>query len=91
MWREDWKSLVMNLDNKVYMIASFGDPVKYYKQDIQISDIRSQITEKEITVIPYGEEIHGVDHKTILGKQGYKLEKIYNFRGVTAEDWHLGT
>lgn len=88
-YREDWKSLVKTLPNKVYMIGSFGDPVKYYSENIQIIDIRKTINDKNITVVPYGEEIHGVDHKIILGKLGYKLDKINNFRGLTSENWHL--
>jgi len=90
-YREDWQSMAKTLPNKVYMVASFGDPIKYYKPTINIVDIRSSIVDKEITIIPYGEEIHGVNHKNILEKMGYKLNKINNYRGVTTENWHLGT
>jgi len=91
MWREDWKSLSLDLGKEVYIINSFSDPVKYYKPDIKIVDVRTPTTAKEIMVIPYGEEIHGVDHKSVLEKQGFNLKKINNYRGITSEVWHLGT
>ena len=85
--REDWKSASRNLENNVYMIGSFGDPIKYYKKDIEIIDLRSSIVEKQISVIPYGEEIHGVDHVKILTEAGYKLVKTNNYREITVENW----
>ncbi|MFZ2152472.1 MAG: glycosyltransferase family 39 protein [Microgenomates group bacterium] len=89
--REDWKSLSRDLPEKVYMIDSFADPVKYYKTDIQISDIRSPIVEKNITVISYGETIHGVDHVKILTEKGYKLVETKSYRELTKEIWQHGT
>lgn len=86
-YREDWKSLVKDLGGKVYMIESFGDPVKYYKKDIEIVDIRSSIVGNKVTVIPYGEEIHGIDHKAILEGVGKKLVEIKSYRQLTAEVW----
>ena len=61
-YREDWKSLTAKLPDKVYMISSFGDPVKYYDARIMVQDSRIKPIEKEITVVPYGEEIHGFNH-----------------------------
>jgi uncharacterized membrane protein len=87
MWREDWKSLSHDLGNNIYMISSFGDPIKYYKNQIMISDIRSPVIGKEVLVVPYGEAIHGVDHTSLLEKQGYKLVKIKNFRELSLETW----
>jgi uncharacterized membrane protein len=87
MWREDWKTLSQNLGTDVYMISSFEDPVKYYRPEIIVKDIREPVTEKEITVIPYGEVIHGVDHKNILGKQGYTMKSETDYREVTLEKW----
>lgn len=87
MWREDWKDAVKNLSGPVYMINSFGDPVNYYNQKIKVADIRGQIKGKEITAIPYGEEIHGVDHNAILSKDGYKKKAGSDYRGVTVETW----
>lgn len=87
MWREDWKSLAPNLGNEVYMISSFGDPIKYYNQNVEINDIRGTINEKEIAVVPYGETIHGVNHKDILKKQGYTKTGEIDWREVTLEEW----
>jgi len=91
MYREDWRTLSKELNGSVYMVGSFRDPISYYRPEIKIVDIRSSIVDKDITVIPYGEAIHGVDHKAILEKQGYKLIKINTYREITSEIWHLGT
>ena len=88
-YREDWKSLAAKLPNKVYMISSFGDPVKYYVPKITFQDSRTKPLEKEITVVPYGEEIHGFNHNDYLTKLGYKKVGETDYRGVTKEDWHL--
>jgi uncharacterized membrane protein len=87
MWREDWKTATRNLSGNVYMISSFGDPVKYYNQKVNIIDIRAQIGGSNISVIPYGEEIHGVDHNQILIKANYKKTGEIDYRGVTVETW----
>jgi len=89
MHREDWKNIVGTLGNKVYMINSFADPVKYYDSRIKIYDLRIKPEEEKITVIPYGEEIHGIDHKNILESQGYKLVGENNFRQLKTENWQL--
>jgi uncharacterized membrane protein len=87
--REDWKTLAAEIKTgKVYMIGSFADPVMYYKPEIEIYDFRSRMYEdKKIEVVPYGEEIHGVNHKEILGKQGYKMVEEKSYRGLTSERW----
>lgn len=85
--REDWKSVSERLSGKVYMIETFGDPLKYYRQDIQISDIRSQIDETRIIVIPYGETIHGVNHTKNLEESNYRLSSTENYRGIKVETW----
>jgi uncharacterized membrane protein len=96
MHREDWKGVVESLINqeKVYMVKSFEDPVKFYNPEIQIVDIRpayrtgkSQISDKNIWVIPYGEIIHGVNHTEILEKAGYQREEQINFREIVLEKW----
>lgn len=87
--REDWKSLSKSLgdNHEVYMIGSFADPIKYYRNDVIIKDIRDRDFPEEISVIPYGEIIHGVNHNDILEKQGYKKidEKLY--RELMIENW----
>lgn len=99
MWREDWKNLSKDLGSNVYMISSFGDPVKYYNPNIKISDIRDVKptlpslqkggNKVEITVIPYGEEIHGVDHNKILNAAGYQKISETDYREVTMETWSI--
>jgi len=89
--REDWKSLAKSLPMKVYMVESFGDPLRYYKPGIEIIDIRTKPAEKVIMVIPYGEIIHGVDHQKILTDQGYKLVSRTVFRELVSETWQQGS
>lgn len=89
-YREDWKSVVSQISDdrsQVYMISSFSDPIKFYDPNIQISDIRGQISGDEIEVIPYGELIHGVDHAKILTNFGYKMVEQKNFREMELEKW----
>lgn len=85
--REDWKSVSERLSGKVYMIESFGDPVRYYNSEVEVIDIRKPITEKEITVLPYGEEIHGVNHTKNLEENNYRLSSTENYRGIKVETW----
>ena len=86
--REDWKEAARYLgNNQVYMIGTFGDPVNYYRPEILVKDIRSQLSEKMVEVIPYGELIHGVNHNQLLTNSGYKLTKITNFRQIMVEKW----
>lgn len=88
--REDWKSLAGSLKNvnKVYMIPSSSDPLKYYKSKINVQDIRKvNLKEKEIVVIPYTADIHGVDYKNILTKEGYVQTGINTVRGLSWEEW----
>ncbi len=89
MWREDWKGLSHDLGNSVYMIESFKDPVKYYRNDVLVKDIRGRIGEKIVTVIPYGEAIHGVDHQQILKEAGYQKINEKSYREVSLETWEL--
>lgn len=84
--REDWKSLSANLPDKIYMISSFADPIKYYK-NIDIVDIRTPVLENNIIVIPYGESIHGFDHNNYLNNLGYNKISAQNFRELITENW----
>jgi len=87
-YREDWKSVAKVIESKVYMIESFGDPIKFYNSKIEIVDTKTKIpTEEEIWVIPYGEVIHGVDHKKILTGLGYQKRDEKNFREVVVQQW----
>ncbi len=89
-YREDWKSVALELKDKesVYMIGSFGDPIKFYNPKIEIKDTKTTIlTEKEIWVIPYGEAIHGINMEEKLKSLGYKKMGEKNFRGIVLLDF----
>jgi len=88
-YREDWKSLSRTLTDKVYMISSFGDPVKYYRPDIEIVDLREITLNPEITVIPYGATIHGIDVENKLTNLGYKKIDEVSFREISKQNWQL--
>ncbi len=88
--REDWKSLSATLNNTqaLYIIESVADPIKYYRPDVIIKDIKTrEPNEKEIVVVPYAEEIHGFDHQAKLRKLGYNKVSETDFRQVTLEKW----
>lgn len=92
-YREDWKGVAAEIsdvrcqrsDNKcqIYMIESFGDPIKFYNPKIKIKDIKTETpTEKEILVIPFGQAIHGIDISQKLNNLGYKEIEAKNFREI---------
>lgn len=87
--REDWRTLVASLtQNKVALLPSSVDPVKYYDPTIKTYDIRSLRTgDESIVVIPYAEQIYGVDHAVLLSDKKYKLKSTKIFRGLTYEIW----
>jgi mannosyltransferase len=90
MYREDWKSVAIDLkDNqKIYMIATFDDPIKFYKKNIQIGDIKTnKPTEDEVVLIPYGEAIHGIETTKKMTEWGYKLAQTKNYREIVVETW----
>lgn len=87
--REDWKNLAKDLGKEVYMISTVADPVKYYRPEVAIKDIKNP-QGKEIQVVPYAEEIHGLDHKAILTKMGYRRIEEKSFRELVLEKWQLG-
>ena len=89
-YREDWKSLSKEIDKEeVYMVSSFYDPVSYYTNEVAVKDIRGEVEGEEIIAIPYGEEIHGVDHEKILQEKGYKMSEKKSFRELELERWVL--
>ncbi|KKP32647.1 MAG: hypothetical protein UR23_C0057G0004 [Candidatus Roizmanbacteria bacterium GW2011_GWA2_32_13] len=91
--REDWKSLVKSLpkDKPVYMIKASSDPVLYYsKNSLQVKELTSlrvENKEKEITVIPFSVGVYGLDYKNLLSKARYTLKKEFSFREVAYEQW----
>jgi len=73
---------------KIVMIESLADPVKYYRPDKEVVDIRNPAEfEQNLTVIPYGEAIHGIDHQGLLTEQGYVLTEQKNYREIVVERW----
>jgi len=87
--REDWKSLAGSLPKNipVYMIIPSSDPLKHYRPDIKISELRNSIpTEKEIIVIPYASEIYGYDYSSLL-KTDYYINRKKSFRNLQYEVW----
>lgn len=90
MYREDWKGLTEYLRNnqKIYMIASFADPIRFYNPTIQVGDIKtSSPDEDNIILIPYGESIHGVDTNKKMKDLGYEKTETKNYREVVMEFW----
>lgn len=86
--REDWQSLSASLNNPVYIIESVADPIKYYRSDLKINDLKSiGSTDPEITVVPYAAEIHGLDYHQKLLSQNYQLIKETSFRELKTETW----
>jgi hypothetical protein len=90
MYREDWKGVVASIGNgeKIYMIGSFSDPIKFYNPTILIKDItKIDPTEDKIILIPYGEIIHGIDMNEKMARFGYKMVKQNEFREIITEEW----
>lgn len=90
MHREDWKNLSTKLtkDYPIYMISSFSDPINFYKPGLVIKDIKTiNPDEEKIKVIPYGQEIHGINSQEKVEKLGYIKTGEENFRGIKIEDW----
>ncbi len=87
--REDWKTVASKISaKKVYAIPSSMDPLKYYKKNIVISDIRKlDLKENRIVVIPYTMDIYGIDYRSILAQSGYIITDSDEYRGVTSEIW----
>ncbi|MEX1052703.1 MAG: hypothetical protein WEC80_02545, partial [Patescibacteria group bacterium] len=90
--REDWKSLVKNLNsNIVYMIPSSSDPVKYYNKNIEVrslNQIGQDELNNEIIVIPYTAEIHGVNYDEVLKSKSYELSSEKSYRELKIEIWN---
>ncbi len=90
MHREDWKSLsgTLKKEDNVYLISSFGDPIRFYNPEIKINDIKyDEAKEEKIKVVKYGEEIHGINSQEKVEKLGYKKIGEENFRGIKIEEW----
>lgn len=87
--REDWKTLTQTLPSDIYMIISAADPINYYRPDIKIHNLTTEVpTAEKITVLPYVAEIHGADYVTRLQSLAYKRSQVFSFVGpLTKEIW----
>ncbi len=91
--REDWKSLAKQLNPKepVFMILPSGDPVTYYNPTVSLFELRKLgVTNvpEIIQVIPYVEEIYGINHTETLSKMGCLKIESTTFRGpLLLEKW----
>ncbi len=90
--REGWKNLSQDLNSQypVFMVSSFADPILYYRPQTQIigydQETRLPAT-GFITVVPYGEDIHGLDHTSILSRLGFSQVNTINYHQISAEVW----
>ena len=91
--REDWQSLSTSLppNSDVYMISSFADPLNFYRSDLNILDIRTDLptnpSTNKLIVIPYGFEIFALDHKALLESLDFTNTQTTSFRGIDLEAW----
>lgn len=91
--REDWKGLGQNLNENtpVYMILPSSDPIGYYRSDVQVfelRDIKKTVVPEAIHVIPYTNEIYGLNHTELLKGKGCIKESEQHFRGdLILEKW----
>jgi uncharacterized membrane protein len=91
--REDWKGLGQNLNENtpLYMILPSSDPIGYYRSDVQVyelRDIKKAVVPEAIHVIPYTNEIYGLNHTELLKGKGCIKESEQHFRGdLILEKW----
>lgn len=90
--REDWKNLVKSLDDykPVYVVLSSSDPLKYYRPSLLLKDLSELYnikSEKEIIIIPYTADIHGINYQEVVQEKGYQLSDKKYFRGVQIEEY----
>jgi hypothetical protein len=90
--REDWRAIARSLplNDTVYMISSFTDPIRYYNQGVEMLPFDTMYgndTPTAFTVIPYGAAIYGVSHEEQLKKKGYTLVEKRSERGIQVERW----
>lgn len=91
--REDWKSLAADLPRRasVYMIPSSSDPLRYYRPDIVVLDIRSpelmSTPGVDRLVLPYTADIYGINLHAYLENKSLKLKETKTYRELTLEVW----
>jgi len=90
MHRENWKDLTNSLssNDNIYIIESFADPIKFYNPNLKINGFENNVPiEEKIKIIPYGEEIHSLNHIELLRGIDYIKNDEKDFGGVTWEEW----
>lgn len=94
--RENWRALVRTIkpNQTIFMVYSSSDPVRYYLDQNHnsskikdLSELSSALKQKNILVIPYTADIHGVTYQDLLTKNGYKEFLTVNARGLRSEVW----
>jgi hypothetical protein len=87
--RENWQAMAPTLPSDIYMIISAADPINYYRPDIKVHNLSTEIpSTSEITVLPYISEIHGVDYVSRLKSLGYQQKEIVFYTGpLSKEIW----
>lgn len=88
--REDWKTVSSQLGTDVYSIESSSDPIRYYRPDVRIHELRSlqpSVKEKKLEVVPYTAEIYGLNYAGILQNYGFHQLSSHDYRGVLYEVW----
>ncbi len=89
--REDWKNLVKSLPQRepVYMVLSSSDPVKYYDDSLKLHNLENlkNADTRQLIVIPYTADIHGIDYRATLAEKRYSLVKEKAFNQLLVEYW----
>jgi len=92
--REDWKSFAAQIEKEqapIYMIPSSSDPLKYYAPNTKIHSLKTfdvNSLSKDIIIIPYTADIHGINYSVILQDKYYMNQSI-SFRQLTYEKWNV--
>lgn len=95
--REDWRILSQDISSEgisdlpVYMISTASDPLTYYLPDREIHELSSidsaLPTQKQVIVIPYVVDVHGIDSQQILQSAGFTQTKEDSVRGISWQIW----
>ncbi len=90
-WREDWKSLAnsLPLGATIYMSENFGDPLKYYRPDLVVQDLKKsdRNTLGVVYATNYGVNIMGIDYTESMSKLGCLENEQKSFRGIRLDRW----
>ena len=91
--REDWKHILVSVPvaQPVFIIREVSDPLLYYYPDREVQDLKTIAVNppqnERIVVIPYAQDIFGIQADTTLPAFGYKKTATTYFNGVPLELW----